>query len=142
MAENQDAAAEARLTREIAEIDRTISELLERRRALASTILKLKREDLAAKEVTRKNSINRILVEKSILSQLQSGRFVSVGALYSSAKASFYFLNKSTFRSYVRRMKERGLIQSNRIGSWRLAPHPKRLSKDSDIASVAAAREA
>jgi hypothetical protein len=122
MTENESAAAEARLTREIAEIDRTVSELLQRRRALESTILKLKREDLAAKEVTRKNSINRILVEKSILDQLQSGRFVSSRSLYMNAQASFYFLNNSTFRSYVRRMKERGLIESNRVGNWRLVP--------------------
>lgn len=126
MADESNHILEIRLRKEIAEINTAIEEMIIQRRGLENLLLKARREEVVAKEVTRKNSVNRILVEANILDALGRGTAVTHRRLLSNASAEFYFLKPITFRSYLRRMKERGLIEGNGNRGWRLKNIPNK----------------
>lgn len=65
------ALLEARLIREIASVDRQIHELQTQRRTLEILLLKARREGVAARAITRRNSVARILIEDAILDALR-----------------------------------------------------------------------
>lgn len=103
---------EETIIRQIADIDKEISDLQDERRVLERLLLKARREDVARMEVARKNSITRILVENKIIEALNdSSKPMSGRDLYSYVRTVVYDLNDSTFRSHLKRMKDRGVIQ-------------------------------
>ncbi len=72
-------------------------------------------------DVTRKNSVTRILVENSVIEALkETGRIRGTRALYRDACLIVGNLKESTFRTTLHRMKNRGVISSVSDGKWRL----------------------
>jgi hypothetical protein len=73
-------------------------------------------------DVTRKNSINHILVENSVLNTLNSsGRPRKTRSLYRDAALIVGTLKEGTFRTILHRMKNRGLITSVSDRKWEIA---------------------
>lgn len=103
---------EESIIRQIADIELSIRDLNDEKAALQRLLLRTRREDITRREVTRKNSVNRILVEDKILELLaHSTKPVSGPDLYSAAKTVIVDLNKNTFRSRLMRMKNRGALE-------------------------------
>jgi len=113
---------EQRLMREIEGIDHRIKELTDERGALLRQLMKARWENSALKDVSRKNSGNRVMVEARVLDALKaSRRAVSTANLYREGLQANFELKDNTFRTYLYRMKERGLIVSVGRGLWKLA---------------------
>lgn len=125
MSETDQTLVERRFLKEIAEIDARIAELQSNRRALERLLLKVRRENPAALgEVTRRNSMGRVLLEHAILEALRAAsRPLTNKALFAAARAVDYDLKEVTFRSYLHRMKGRGLIKNPRdqSGTWQIS---------------------
>ena len=119
-------ALEGRLLAELEEIERRIADLEGERSALRRMIMRIRQQNLSAREVTRKNSLDRVLVEKKILETLgNSEGYVRARQLLLAARSVDYSLKDVTFRSYIYRLKEKGLIESGTIrGYWRLVKKP------------------
>lgn len=123
MTSPDDSTVEAKLFKQIEEIDHRLAELHAEKSALQRLLLKVRRENVAAHDVARKNSFNRILIENKILETLGDvGGTVSSRNLLRLARGVIYDLKESTFRSYLHRMKARGLIQPSGTsrGFWML----------------------
>ena len=112
--------AEAALLEQLSDIERRISDLEDERAALQRLLARLRRQNVASQEVTRRNSFNRILVEKSILDRLSdSSKPVATPDLYRNAKNIVYSLNENTLRSHLHRMKKKGVIDHGPTrGTW------------------------
>jgi hypothetical protein len=111
---------ESKLLQQLAETDLKLAELMAEKRALERLIAKVRRENFASAESIRKNSFDRILVEKVILAALsRAAGPVKTKALFAEALATHHGLKDNTFRSYLHRMKERGLIAPDiHTGCW------------------------
>jgi DNA-binding transcriptional ArsR family regulator len=120
------ATLEQQLVAELADIERKIGELEQERSAVQRMLLRARQENLLNRDVTRKNSFNRILVENKILETLEkSNKFVRTSELYSEAQRVVYSLKDQTFRSYLHRLKERGLIEASlNRGFWKRTKRP------------------
>ncbi len=108
---------------EIADRTRRIRELVEEKEALERALRRSREQsDLVRRtDVTRKNSVNRILVEGAILQAIERTKGpADVKKLYAAARFVVPTLRESTFRSYVHRMKMRGHIESPSAGTWRV----------------------
>lgn len=112
-----------RLMREIEEIDARIAELNHERVALQRQLTKAHWEASALKDVSRKNSGTRIMVEQRILDALRSAQKpLNSGTLFSAAKRANFELKPTTFRTYLLRLKEKGRIKpAGKRGLWALA---------------------
>ncbi len=113
---------ERRLLREIAEIEMKIKLLDEEKRALARQLAKARAEKSGIQGLTRKNSLNRVLAETSITDTL-TGEAQSVATLklFRQAQITNFDLKETTFRTYLHRLKMRGIIKTGRsAGTWEL----------------------
>src|SRR5262249_31424364 len=121
--DDADDVLERRLLAELAEIDRKIGELTVERDSIRRILFRVKSGRSMKVDVTRKNSYNRIIVEFTIIEALKSSeRPLSVRRLLFDAKSVVYGLKDGTFRSYLTRMKARGLIVSLPGSNWSLPP--------------------
>lgn len=113
---------ERRILSELKELEQQIKKLEAERRTLQKHLAKARAERTGLKSVTRKNSINRVLAENSVIEKLKdSNRPLSTKYLYNYARLTNYDLKASTFRTYLHRMKKRGLIKTaSRVGEWEL----------------------
>lgn len=114
---------EARILSELAEAESKIRELTLYRDALQRFLAEVRKDGMATREVTRKNSYSRIAVENKIISELKEvGKPMSARLLLIAARQIHYGLKAATFRSYMHRMKERGLVSNvaTRRGHWTL----------------------
>lgn len=114
---------EKRLLKEIEEVEGKIIALQTERQVLQKQLAKARAERTGLQEVTRKNSLNRVLAENSVVEFLRERkRPCSTKELYKNALATNYELKEATFRTYLHRMKQRGLIRSARsaVGTWEL----------------------
>jgi len=106
------------IARQIADVDKRIRSLTEEKHALERLLLKTRHDNVLGREVTRKNSVSRILVENQILRDLRNSKKpLSNRDLYISVVSVLMSVNESTFRSYLKRMKDANLIQ-NRGNGW------------------------
>lgn len=121
--ENNLSAYESRLAREVEEIDARIKDLEQERNALLRQMMKARWENDSLRDVTRRNSGNRVMVEQRIIDALEQakGPLGSV-KLFEFAKRANFELRDTTFRTYLHRMKKRGLIENHRRGVWKLPP--------------------
>jgi hypothetical protein len=120
-------AAESSLLTELADVERRIADLERERAALQRLITKVRQQNLTAQDVTRRNSFDRILAESKILELLgKTEKYVRVAELYREARLVNYNLKDTTFRSYMHRLREKGLIEpsSTTRGFWRLVRKP------------------
>ncbi len=115
----QSSAYVRRLQREIEEIEARIAELTEEKHALKRQLVKAHWEENALKDVSRKNSGTRIMVEERILDALRHANApLNNATLFATAKRANFELKPVTFRTYLKRLKERGEIQSVGRGAW------------------------
>ena len=122
---------EIALTQELAEVELRIKELKDEAAALRRQIGKAAVKRQGLEFATRKNSMNRLLVENSVLETLrETGKPTRTAVLYKNAKVTNPSLKENTFRTYLHRMKKRGAIQTARkAGEWKL-PNPSTPSTD------------
>jgi hypothetical protein len=117
---------ERRLIREIEEIDLRIKELTDEKAALKRQLMKARWENDSLKDVSRKNSGNRVMIEQRVLDALKATtKSCSTPDLYKEALKANFELKENTFRTYLHRMKEKGLIVNAGRGMWRLPDQSK-----------------
>ena len=118
-----DTSFEERLVAEISAIDQRVSELMAEKAALTRQLLKAREQRTALKDVTRINSAQRVIVEQSILGFLeQRGRGSSPTEILAHVrKTVVHDLNDNTLRTYLWRMREKGILTNPRRGSWAVA---------------------
>ena len=110
---------ERQLLSRLDEIERQIVDLTAERTALQRLITKARRENLTARDVIRKNSFDRVLVENRILELLgEAGSAYRTDHLFHVAKSVRFDLKGATFRSHLNRLKRRGLISHAGHGYW------------------------
>lgn len=112
---------EQRLISEMEEIDLRIKELLQEKSVLQRLLIKARWERDVLFDVTRKNSANRIMIERRIIDFLKKEKSASVSHLYKESLKINYNLKYNSFRTYINRMKQKGLIESSGWGRWRIA---------------------
>lgn len=114
--------AEETLLGELARINRKLDDLASEKRSLERLIVRMRRENMASNEVSRKNSAGRMLVESAVIKALSQarGKSVTVSDLRIAAEDVEFRLKESTFRSHLHRMKLRGLIVPADYGRWKL----------------------
>jgi hypothetical protein len=124
MIETEPSILERRLLKEIADIDARVAELQTTRRSLERLVVKVRREaPVEGGKVARKNSAGRILIEQAIVESLRAAlKPMTNKAIFTAARAVDYDLKEVTLRSYLHRMKARGLIEHSGAqgGSWQL----------------------
>jgi len=110
---------ERRLIHELEVIEAKIVELRQEQEALKRQLMKARWETHTLKDVSRRNSANRVLIEERILDALkETDKALSNDSLFKVAKLANSELKPNTFRTYLFRMKERGLISSHKRGKW------------------------
>ena len=115
------------IQRELEDVERRIEELNAERLALSRQLAKARAERTGLQFATRKNSMNRVLAENAIITALrENDRPMRTAELYRQAQLTNFDLKENTFRTYLNRMKKRGLIKPSRIvGQWILAENHK-----------------
>jgi DNA-binding transcriptional ArsR family regulator len=117
---------ERRLMREIELLEARIGELREEQKALKRQLIKARWENHALRDVSRINSANRVMVEDRILGELRDAeRPIANAKLFASARNAIFDLKQTTFRTYISRLKYKGLIESPQRGFWCLVKSEK-----------------
>ena len=94
----------------IADIDKKILALQEEKAALNRTLYRSRANKIAA-SVPRKNSIDRVYLEDKIIKLLQTSKHgMSWGAIHKEMLLEKTDLKATTCRTYLFRLKERGLV--------------------------------
>ncbi len=131
---------EKRLRAAIEEINAQIRDLALERQALERQLGKALRDDAKRiiGKVTRKNGYNKKLAEDCITTALTGKNWVSSALLFREARRVIYDLKDVTFRGYLSRMKDKGLVENNgKRGQWRLvANKPKLPAESATILSI------
>lgn len=105
--------------------EQEIAKLERQRDSLRDLLLKVRRENSQLRDVTRKNSYDRILIESRIINLLQaSSKPLPTSRLYWAAKEINPQLPYSTFRSHLHRLKTKGAVDSEVHGEWTIAKVP------------------
>jgi chorismate mutase len=122
MAEDNLSFFERRLEREIASLDADIERLKAEKIALMKQLAKARADREGLQFTTRKNSMPRVLAENAVIKALKaSGRDMKVLELLKEARSMNSELKESTFRTYLNRMKIKGMIRPGKyVGEWRL----------------------
>ena len=111
---------------EIAEIDRRIASLIELRDGLKRVFVNASKGDVRETPYTQLSDSRRALVEHIIVEMLEraEGQCLRTRELFEGARTISAHLKYVTFRSYLHRLKQRGVIsdEDTRHGSWRLRP--------------------
>ncbi|MCF6319786.1 MAG: hypothetical protein L3J83_11015 [Proteobacteria bacterium] len=112
---------EKRILSELAQIETKLKELELEKQVLGKQLAKAKAEQTGLQTVTRKNSLNRVIAENSITEALKEDCSLSTKKLYNNARLTNHGLKETTFRTYLHRMKKRGIIKTSKyIGTWEL----------------------
>lgn len=113
---------ERRLMRAIEDLKARIKELQEEQDALQRQLLRARWERHSLRDVSRKNSGDRVMVEEKVLDALRRAtRPVTSSKLFTAAQFANFELKENTFRTYLHRMKKRGLIENVGRGKWKLS---------------------
>ncbi len=121
MLKSHSLVAQEELLAQLGNIERQISELEGERKAVQRLLTKLRQQNLENHDVTRRDSFDRLLVEKQILDTLRGrSRETSTADLFRQARSVNYGLKDATFRSHLHRMKKKGTITSPKWGFWRI----------------------
>ncbi len=117
---NNNMSAEDEILKQIAATDRQIFELRKEQDSLIRILRKIRDHKLTEVGVTRKNSINRIMVEKAVVDKLCNSKdALGTKVLYRAAASMVPTLNYGSFRSNLTRMNGRQIEPSGH-GKWRL----------------------
>lgn len=114
---------ERQLILQIAIKNREIAHLQSEKAVLERLLYKARKQEISNREVTRSNSVGRVMAENAIMAKIDAGpkMGVSVTALELAARGAVPGLGQSTFRSHIYRLRERGIIESPTRGVWRRA---------------------
>lgn len=119
---------ERRLHEELDQLDRKIGDLLKERESIRRILIRVRHETKLNVDITRKNSFNRISAEHAIIETLKASKKpVSTRRIAVNVRSVVYNLNDNTYRSYLSRMKARGLIVSKGSGVWALPEPPQKI---------------
>ena len=114
---------EKRILADLEGIEQRLRELTIEKNALIRQLARARAEREGLQFSVRKNSMNRVLAENSVLKSLrEKDGELNFNTLYLNAKDTNFDLKESTFRTYLNRMKEKGLIGPSRKyrGHWAL----------------------
>lgn len=113
---------ERALTQELSEVEARIKELQDEAAALKRQIGKAVAKRQGLEFASRKNSLNRVLAESSVIEALREAPGpLSNSVLFKKARMTNPSLKANTFRTYLHRMKLRGVIlTARRAGEWKL----------------------
>jgi hypothetical protein len=110
---------EAHLLAQITAIEQEIIKLQAQRDTLRDLLFRARRENSTLRDVTRKNSFDRILIEGKIVNLLKAAtRPIPTQRLWWAAQEVNPRLRGATFRSYLHRLKSKDLIASAGHGFW------------------------
>jgi hypothetical protein len=111
---------ESAIAKQIADIENRIKDLEAEKSALERLLLRTRQENVDARDVPRKNSVNRVLIERKIFDALNKAQKpLSNRDLYFEARSVVINLNENTFRSHIKRLKDAGKLVP--IGNqWKL----------------------
>jgi hypothetical protein len=108
-------------------IEREISALQKEKEYITRVLARARQQNADLKDVTRKNSINRVLIESAIIRIIGESRPpVSAKRLNKMLSEIRHNMPDVTLRSYLFRMKQKGLIASAGRGAWTLPPKSQR----------------
>lgn len=116
---------EQRLIHEIEGVDQQIRGLQQQRSMLETLLLKARRENVATRTVSRRNSVGRILVETVIIEALKAAkRPLNNFELHQAVRLRDPTVKDTTFRSHLHRLAQRDQIVrvAGRRGVWKAAP--------------------
>jgi hypothetical protein len=123
---------ESHLLAQITSIEREMTKLSAERDTLRDILLKVRRENSTLRDVTRKNSFDRILIENRIMNLLRAAsKPMPISRLWWAAQEINPRLRNTTFRSYMHRLKSKGLIRSETHGFWLATESAKRQNEPS-----------
>jgi hypothetical protein len=121
---------ETHLLAQITSVEQEITKLEAERNTLRDILLKVRRENSKLRDVTRKNSFDRILIESRIMNLLRAAsKPVPTSRLWWTAQEINPRLRNTTFRSHLHRLKSKGLIESETHGFWSATESAKREGK-------------
>lgn len=112
---------ESTILLQIENVTGQIRELMHQKHSLEQVLVRARQQSELVRrtDVTRKNSINRVLVEGSIRKSLQDAKEpVRTKTLYQNARLMVPALRENTFRSHLFRMQKRGLLTRCGYGKW------------------------
>jgi hypothetical protein len=111
---------ERRLQAELEIIELKLAELTNDRSALRRQITKARIENHQLRDVNRKNSVGRILIENKVLEALKgASKPMTTKQLYEVGRLMNFELRENTFRTNLHRMKAKGLVENAGRGRWR-----------------------
>ena len=118
------ASLENELSKRLADIEKQISDLEAERKVVQRLMLKVRSENVGTKDVTRRNSLQRILIERRIIETITNAHApVSSHVIYNAVKDEVGDVRDNTFRSHLHRLKIKGVIEPQyKGGPWRLRP--------------------
>ena len=113
---------EKRILQEMQNIEAKIEELHKEKAALGRLLIKAKMGLEGTKYKIRKNSLDRLMIEKRISEILsRENKSTSSRVLYEEARLIKTELKQATFRTYLHRMKIKGLIEPDKsINGWKI----------------------
>lgn len=113
---------EKRLLLELEEIERRIRDLEVEKASIRRLLANARGRGEVARQVNRKNSVDRILVETIVVNALSEQQPLKSRILYQKVLGAVLSMNDSTFRSHLHRLKEKGIIINHKKtrGLWRL----------------------
>jgi benzoyl-CoA reductase/2-hydroxyglutaryl-CoA dehydratase subunit BcrC/BadD/HgdB len=113
---------EIQILNELEEIGVKIQSLEDERKSLLRLLASARSKDKVARSVKRKNSLDRTVVEACIHEALSEGKPLKSSDLRKRVASVVFSMNDNTFRSYLHRMKEKGLIthHKGKRGVWTL----------------------
>ncbi|WP_441268661.1 hypothetical protein AB7G19_29865 [Bradyrhizobium sp. 215_C5_N1_1] len=121
---DSDNVLERRLLLELKEIETKIGLLTQEKATLERLLLTVRRRNplTMRTDVTRKNSVRRVLVESVVVENLRNSKSGSrkTHELLREMQIVDPQMNPSTFRSTLHRMKARGIVANPRDGAWEL----------------------
>ena len=117
---------ESQLLAQLVDIERRLADLEAERAAVQRILFRVRQQNPATHDVTRRSSFDRLLVEDKILDILRNSEgYVRVDEIHQAVRSVVRDLKSSTFRSYLHRMKEKGLIEASYArGHWRIIRNP------------------
>lgn len=113
---------ERALTQELSDVEARIKELQDEAAALRRQIGKASAKRQGLGFASRKNSLNRVLAENSVIEALRDAPGpLSNDTLFKKARLTNPSLKPNTFRTYLHRMKLReAILTARRAGEWKL----------------------
>lgn len=112
---------ERQLLAEISRVDREIAALRREHETLSGMLFRARKRELGNRQVTRTNSLRRVMIENAILTHLSrvpAGRAVASGQLFIEAQRAVPGVGRSTFASHLHRLKQKGLVTASDYGAW------------------------